>query len=836
MAVSKKVLKRQAKAAKHVTAKAKKKVKKSAQIQARAKVMASKRKATELTTKEDKLDRIKSVDELLQSDIFNGEDDDPVEEGDKSDDESSGGAFCDVDDVEGDDDDAGVPDFDLGVGAMHEKELASLKESDPSFYKYLVENDRQLLDFRAPEDEAAEDDAEEKPKKKRKKGAAEEDGEDGDQAAAPAAPEQKLNIQRLQSLHDAAKVSQTAFKAVLTSYHAAVKSLEGGAGAADDEDYTKMSKSKKRRKRYEQGLLHIEDEAAFSLAIEFAIANYVGLMRHHAGELQKDGPKSGKAGKRGGKHQKADSDASLPEGMVDPTKFQRWPRIRILANMFFGETLKLLNHLVVPEMIEFVLRHISTEEALCWLWPFKAIRQKILRKCCSFWATSSTHSIRLTSFLFVRNAAAMALAAPDLGGSKVDPHQPEFEVMVRTVLKAFAEATVKGYGWLSVSTFRFMENCFVELLRLDDDTAYRIGYACIRQLALILRNACVATSQGGEAKGWKTDNKKRKSQQQQHIQNLVGWPFVRSAHLWTRAVGALPCLRPLAHPLTMVLTGALKTKLGSVQYFPFVYHLFRCLNLAAASLEAFIPVSAHLLKAFSGVLPAVDKAYRKRKTSGGGSAGTVAKAPELEVLLRFSEGILLEVMTLETMGISLCFLLTEHLGLLARSPAFPELVAPVLHHLKKHSKHCRSEPIRKHLKQTCERLEDSVRDIRARREALTEVPCWTKFFVFPADSAIAKARTEALSRKERDERARVEADLKPEPPKRPEMELDDEKEPKKLSKKEQRAQAKAEKEARKAAKEAEREAGPKPIPRAPEIGEPGKDVVEEMGFESGEDE
>ena len=35
----------------------------------------------------------------------------------------------------------------------HKKELASLKQSDPSFYSFLVENDKRLLDFGADEPE-----------------------------------------------------------------------------------------------------------------------------------------------------------------------------------------------------------------------------------------------------------------------------------------------------------------------------------------------------------------------------------------------------------------------------------------------------------------------------------------------------------------------------------------------------------------------------------------------------------------------------------------------------------------------------------------------------------
>lgn len=35
--------------------------------------------------------------------------------------------------------------------------MKAIKEKDPEFYKFLVENDRALLDFRAPEEEAGDE-------------------------------------------------------------------------------------------------------------------------------------------------------------------------------------------------------------------------------------------------------------------------------------------------------------------------------------------------------------------------------------------------------------------------------------------------------------------------------------------------------------------------------------------------------------------------------------------------------------------------------------------------------------------------------------------------------
>merc|ERR1712190_250740 len=99
-----------------------------------------------------------------------------------------------------------------------------------------------------------------------------------------------------------------------------------------------------------------------------------------------------------------------------------------------------------------------------------------------------------------------------------------------------------------------------------------------------------------------------------------------------------------------------------------------------------------------------------------------------------------------------CNLMTDHLGLLSQSPAFPEIVAPVVMHLRRYSKHCRSEPLRRQLKTLVDAAESSATDVRNRREALTDQPSFKKFLIFDADTALAKARANSLQRQVAEER------------------------------------------------------------------------------------
>lgn len=823
MGFSKKKAKNKRKADAGIGVKAKAKFKQKRQIQSREEVKESKRKASAL--KDGKPAKaVDSVDDLFASFGGDDEEEDLIAQGggDSDSEASSAGAFQDIGDGDAGDDllEEDLGGLDEDAGALHEEELRSIKLKDPDFYRFLVEQDRSLLNFRAddmrakapPGFESEEDEGEED------FAAVQEAGQE---AAAGPAP-RLLTLERFKQLEDSAKASFTSCKAALNAFHTAVRSIGGDpkAQAAQGEDdhvpddgdeESKLDKQKQKEKQrkkdtkernrsatakkrsMQRSLLRIDNEATFSEVLEWSVGNLLQLFRHHGGDLS-NGPAVGqskRAAKKDMKKSKGrqpdDAAKSTAEGLFNPAQLTRYSRVKVLSNIFWEETLFLLNHLVAPQMLEFVLRHCSTPEALSWLWPFKHLRRHFLKRCCALWATGDSQAVRLLAFLFIRNAGAMALHSPD----NVKSDTPQLEQLMRSVMKSFADVAGQGYSWRSVSSFRFMENCMVELFRLEDASAYRVGYLCVRQLALLLRNACIASSQTGHesadghrsAKAQKTakgrgkglapgaaGSKKRATQLKQ-AQSLVAWPFVRAVYLWTKAIGAVPALRPLAYPLFMIVMGAVKTKLSSLQHFPFVFHLILCLNRLGSSMELFVPVSAHLLKALSVLVESMERGHKKGRGGKGGKEGkggeeggeqlANAKAPEIEVLLHFAQNQVNEALTQEAIGSGLCALLTDHLGFLSRSAAFPEVSAPVLLHLRRHSKHCKSEALRRQLRNIVTAAAQSADVVRQRRETLKEAPSSLKLLLLEADGTpLAKQRTQLLQRRAAEERSRVEAELR----------------------------------------------------------------------------
>ena len=188
------------------------------------------------------------------------------------------------------------------------------------------------------------------------------------------------------------------------------------------------------------------------------------------------------------------------------------------------------------------------------------------------------------------------------------------------------------------------ENCILELFRLDEAATYRVGYVCIRQLALLLRNASISAAKtgtdGNAARQTKTKTSKKakatkgtkagtkgaqaiKGIKKSKVKSaklssetLVSWSFVRAMFLWSRLVSDVKALKELAYPLYMVILGAIKSQ-SSLNCAPFCLHGLRALNDLAEKTQKLVPLSALLLRLLEMDLKAIEKAAAKSKGRAG---------------------------------------------------------------------------------------------------------------------------------------------------------------------------------------------------------------------------
>lgn len=593
------------------------------------------------------------------------------------------------------------------VAVNSEEEVKAIQKADPELYRFLVDGTVGLLqDAQGME-------------------------------ASTHASARVITTARWRLFQESAQTSIIAFKASLACYRAAAERFTLASGSA----------SGARRLASPMRLGEGEEALAFVI-IEWTHANAVNLLQRHGG-----------------------GDPSATP--ADPTKLPRFVRVQAAAAYFFEETRQLFSSLRPTDdatglvLVQAALRSVSGQQALTWLWPLTAVRGRLLTSCCELWAQESTpEALRLLNFLVVRNLAAMATVAPQDGhdrkgdkkgdkkgrpvSSAAKPRGLELEAVLRAALRGLASASMAPCTLKTAASFRLMENCCLELLRIDDATTYRVAFAHTEQLAAILRNACAATQ--GDENALST----------RAVRDLVGWSFVRALRLWTRATSVLPCLRPLAPPLAAIAAGALKSQLPrGVRYLPFTCQCIGCLNDLSSGIEAFVPVSSHLLRSFGGLISALDKAHKVRnKASGNGGAPQVA---DVDITLKLTERQASEVASLEAIGARLCFLLVDYLGTVSRATCFPEIIVPLLPHLKKFASKCRSEGLRKQLKQLATAAEVGAQDIAARREILMGADAANaskRFLLYEADNAMAKLRVEAYARREREEKTRLGGELK----------------------------------------------------------------------------
>lgn len=84
---------------------------------------------------------------------------------------------------------------------------------------------------------------------------------------------------------------------------------------------------------------------------------------------------------------------------------------------------------------------------------------------------------------------------------------------------------------------------------------------------------------------------------QESFLKVYQWKYIHCLELWTAAICAYssePEFRPLAYPLTQIISGAARL-VPTARYFPLRLRCIKMLNRIAASTNSFVPVSSLLL-------------------------------------------------------------------------------------------------------------------------------------------------------------------------------------------------------------------------------------------------
>lgn len=315
----------------------------------------------------------------------------------------------------------------------HKNQLEALKDKDPEFYKYLKENDAELLEFGdhgdlSEVDALSEGEEEEGPAKKKKK------GKDEDEEMMEDNTLTMTTVKKWQKLMEEQHSIRAMRQAVLAFRCAAY---------LNEADQQEMKYS-------------IRDSNVYHQVLVTALNMVPRVLSHHL-PVKETG--SGKV--------KLSLESKKFKTLTPLIKSHTASVHQLLSNLSDAQTLKMTLS--------------SIEPMLPYLLQFRKLLKTLTKIVVGIWAdVSTTEATRIVAFLLLRRLMVIG----DAG-------------IRETVLKASYEGVVKGSRNTTIHTLagiNLMKNSATELWGIDQNVSYTTGFNFIRQLAIHLRSSITNTT------------------------------------------------------------------------------------------------------------------------------------------------------------------------------------------------------------------------------------------------------------------------------------------------------------------------------------------------------
>lgn len=551
------------------------------------------------------------------------------------------------------------------VAANHKASLAKLKASDPEFYKFLEQNDKQLLNFDAEnelgdsEDEQEDDDAAEddeadndvdsgdedaelhKPTGDFEAGSDESDFEDGDTTAASAdaaddtayfAPTSKGGTRQItlrllkhwQTALSAPRVDLEVIKDVISAVNSALLSISG-------EHVPGMT-------------FKVEGAAVFNGVLQLCVLHLHPAVKRYLGLV-------GQSSKK-------------------PHKCKKWNKIRAPLKDYLIDLTKLLEHVSSTNILVVLLKHLHQISPM--VASFSTLTKPILKRLVALWSTSE-ETVRVLAFLSILRITR--------------GQQTSF---LNTILKAMYLSYVRNAKFVSPGTLpsiNFMRRSLAELFALDLNVSYQHVFLYIRQLAIHLRNALTL--------------KKKDS-----FQAVYNWQFINSLRLWVELLCATANrtqLQPLIYPLVSIITGAIKL-IPTAQYFPLRFHCVQMLVQLSKETHTFVPVLPFVLEVLNS------NTFNRKHSK------VSMKPLSFTCILRLNKAQLLENGFRDEVVECIFGTTLEYMAAESATLGYPELAVPAVVNLKQYVKRCRNSNHSRKLKQLVDKLEENGRVVELARD------------------------------------------------------------------------------------------------------------------------
>lgn len=319
--------------------------------------------------------------------------------------------------------------------------IKGLEEKDPEFYKYLQENDKDLLDFEgtnpldaiSDDEDAMEEDSEQE----------DEEAKEEEEVPEPVVQKTEITLKLVKSWEKQLKSDPNTqiIRQVCIAFKAAVNIND------DSKQYKYV----------------ITDGKAFNQLMMVALKQVPEAIQR----LIKY--KTGANGAR-----------------TVPQKNQHVKNISSILKSHAGSFITLLNDVNNSETATLVL--FSLQEVFPFYLTFRRLLKELLNSVVNVWSSTTEVETQMATFAFLNNV------------SKEFPKS-----ILETVLKSTYTIFLKNArktNHFTMALLNFCKNSAAELYGIDETVSYQIGFEYIRQAAIHLRNSINATSNAKE--GYKT--------------------------------------------------------------------------------------------------------------------------------------------------------------------------------------------------------------------------------------------------------------------------------------------------------------------------------------------
>lgn len=333
-------------------------------------------------------------------------------------------------------DDAGSSESDMDP-VEHKKSLMRLKDTDPEFYKYLKENDKNLLEFNiSDEDDDINDDDKSSLNELDTKHipsshlevASDESDYEMDQGSE-IRDKRKVTLKLLKTWQEDIQKDKSSktIKCAVEAFHAALQTV----AESDDPDFSQY--------KVEGGAVFNEVVQLCILYLPDAFKRYLKLSSETQSQIH---------------------------------KLKRFGKVKSILKSYLTDLIKILQNVTSSNILTILLKHLH--QMLPYTQSFSSLTKPLLKILLKFWSTGE-ETVRVVSFLSI-----LRIATSD--------RKSVLEILFKTMYVKYVENS-KFVSLTTLPAINFMRHSLVEMYLLDGNLAYNHAFLYIRQLAIHLRNA-----------------------------------------------------------------------------------------------------------------------------------------------------------------------------------------------------------------------------------------------------------------------------------------------------------------------------------------------------------